>query len=371
MQPAPWRRLDPWLVLVALALVAYGLVLVHSATYVASEGGRSQPSSWAMRQGAYAAVGLAAMVVLAFVDYGWYRALAYPMYVASIVLLALLLSFGHGLEEFGAQRWMGVGPVALQPAEPAKLALILALARFFGDAGEGPPTLRRIFASLPLVGLPVLLVYLQPDLGTASAFVAIWVGVVVVAGTRLAHLAGLAVAGILVLPLVWLSLRDYMRDRVLIFLNPERDPFGAGYNILQAKISIGAGGLLGRGLMNGTQTQLRYLRVAHSDFIFAVLAEELGLLGVLALFALLLALLVRVLRVAELARDGFGRLAATGVVATIGFQAIVNVAANLTVLPVVGIPLPFISSGGSALITNLAALGIVQSILIYRLKARN
>jgi rod shape determining protein RodA len=211
---------------------------------------------------------------------------------------------------------------------------------------------------------------LQPDLGTALAFVAIWVGVVVVAGTRVLHLIGLAAVGVLSLPLVWLGMRDYMRERVLIFLRPESDPFGAGYNILQAKISIGAGGLLGRGLLNGTQTQLRYLRVAHSDFIFSVLAEELGLVGVLALFALLLLLLLRVLRVAERARDGFGRLAATGVVALLGFQAIVNVGANLTLLPVTGIPLPFISSGGSALITNLAALGIVQSILIYRLKFR-
>jgi rod shape determining protein RodA len=370
MQQPLWRRLDPWLLLVAAALVAYGLVLVHSATYLPSEAARSQPSSWAMRQALYAAVGFTVLLALAFVDYRWYRGLAYPLYLASLVLLGLLLVFGHGQEEYGAQRWLAIGPIALQPSEPAKLCLILALARFFADAGDGPPSLRRIIASVPLVALPVGLVYLQPDLGTALCFVAIWVGVVVVAGTRPLHLAGLAILSALSLPVVWLVMRDYMRQRVLIFLNPESDPFGAGYNILQAKISIGAGGLFGRGLMNGTQTQLRYLRVAHSDFIFSVLAEELGLIGVLALFALLLALMVCVLRVAERARDGFGRLAATGVVAMLGFQAVVNVGANLTVLPVVGIPLPFISSGGSALITNLAALGIVQSILIYRLKFR-
>ncbi len=371
MQPPLWRRLDPWLLLLALALVGYGLLLVHSATYWQGEGPPGQPSPWALRQAGYAAFGFAALFTLAFIDYRWYRRLAYPLYGASVALLALLLVFGHGHEEYGAQRWLGIGPLALQPSEPAKLALILALARFLGDAGEAPPSLRRVLASSAFVVLPVGLVYTQPDLGTAAAFVAIWSGVVLVAGTRWAHLASLGVAGMFSLPLVWLSLRDYMRERLLIFLDPERDPFGAGYNILQAKISIGAGGLLGRGLLNGSQTQLRYLRVAHSDFIFAVLAEELGLVGVLGLFALYLALLFGILRIGERARDPFGRLAAAGVVAMLGFQAVVNIGANLTLLPVAGIPLPFISSGGSALITNLAALGVVQSILVYRLHFRH
>ncbi len=370
LQRPLWRRLDPWLILFALALVAYGLVLVHSATYVPSEDGPFRPSGWALRQASYAAIGLVALLALAFADYRWYHTLAYLFYAVALVSLALLLAFGHGQEDYGAQRWLGVGFFALQPSEPAKLALILALSRFLADGGEGPPTLRRILASLTLVLLPVGLVYLEPDLGTALSFLAIWGGMALVAGTRTLHLLGLGLAGLAALPLVWLSLRDYMRSRLLIFLNPESDPFGEGYNILQAKISIGSGGLMGRGLMNGTQTQLRYLRVSHSDFIFSVLAEELGFVGVLALFTLLLLLLFRTLRVVELARDDFGRLVAAGVTTMLAFQAIVNVAANLTLMPVAGIPLPFISSGGSALITNLAALGILQSILIHRLKFR-
>src|SRR3954453_873232 len=369
--PGPlWRRLDPWLLLIALALVGYGVVLVHSATYLPADDGRFLPIPWALRQGLYAALGLTALLILAFIDYRWYYSLAYPLYAAALVLLALLLIFGHGQEEDGAQRGLGVGLFALQPSEPAKLALILALARFFADGATHPPTLRRLLASLTLVLLPVALVYLQPDLGTAISFLAIWVGVVVVAGARTLHLAALAAAGLAALPLIWISLRDYMRARLLIFMNPESDPFGEGYNILQAKISIGSGGLWGRGLMNGTQTQLRYLRVAHSDFIFSVLAEEFGLVGVLVLFALLLLLIFRVLHAAERARDDFGRLLATGVAAMLGFQAIVNGGANLALLPVACIPLPFISSGGSALITNLAALGIVQSVLLYRLRFR-
>jgi rod shape determining protein RodA len=370
MQTPLWRRLDPWLLLVVLALVGYGLVLIHSATYLPEESGRWPLSSWAMRQALYAVIGLTAMGALAFVDYRWYRTLAYPLYAASLVALGLAMVFGHGQEDYGAQRWLALGPVAVQPSEPAKLFLILALARFFGDSPDEAPGLRRIVASFTLVGLPVGLVYLQPDLGTALSFLAIWAGIVVMAGTRFLYLFGLGFTSILAAPLVWFSLRDYMRQRVLIFLHPESDPFGAGYNILQAKISIGSGGLWGRGLMNGTQTQLRYLRVAHSDFIFSVLAEELGLVGVLVLFALLLLLIFRVLHAAERARDDFGRLLATGVAAMLGFQAIVNIGANLTLLPVAGIPLPFISSGGSALITNLAALGIVQSVLLYRLRFR-
>jgi rod shape determining protein RodA len=370
MQPPLWRRLDPWLLLVALALVSYGLLLVHSATSLPSEDARARPSSWAVRQGAYAVAGFAAMIALAFVDYRWYRTLAYPLYVASVVLLALLPFFGHGQEEYGAQRWLEVGPFALQPAEPAKLCLILALGRFYEDAGDEALSSGRLLASALLLVPPLALVYTQPDLGSALVFVAIWGGMTVVAGARALHLAALGFAAVLAAPLLWLNAREYMRQRVLIFLNPEADPFGEGYNILQAKISIGSGGLLGRGLLNGTQTQLRYLRVAHSDFIFSVLAEELGLAGVLLLFALLLALLFRTLRVVEIARDGFGRLVAAGVVAMIAFQSFVNVAANLTLLPVTGIPLPFISSGGSALVTNLVALGIVQSVLVYRLKFR-
>jgi rod shape determining protein RodA len=372
MPPPRWRRLDPWLLLVALALVSYGLVLIHSATSLAaaSEGGRWPPSSWAVRQAAYAAVGFALLFGLAFLDYRWYRTLAYPLYGAGLCSLALLLLLGHGQEEYGAQRWLAVGPLVIQPAEPAKLLLILALARVFADGGDAPPSLRRLLASLVLVALPVGLVYLQPDLGTALCFLAIWGGMAVAAGTRPLHLAALGVAGLLATPLVWLSLRDYMRARIWIFFHPESDPFGEGYNILQARISIGSGGLFGRGLLNGTQTQLRYLRVAHTDFIFSVLAEELGFIGVLVLFALLLALLFRILRAAELARDPFGRLVAAGVAAMLGFQSVVNIGANLTLLPVTGIPLPFISSGGSALITALAALGIVQSILIYRVKFR-
>lgn len=370
MQPPLWRRLDPLLLLVSLALVGYGLILIHSATYLPSEGSPSQPSSWAMRQATYAAVGFAGMFVLAFVDYRWYRGLAYPLYVASLALLALLLVVGHGQADYGAQRWLGVGFLAFQPSEPAKLALMLALARFLGDSPDSPPSFMRLLLSLGLVAVPVGLVYLQPDLATALSFVAIWVGVVVVSGARAAHLAIFGGAAVLSLPVVWFSLRDYMRNRLLIFLNPASDPFGEGYNILQAKISIGSGGLFGRGVLAGTQTQLRYLRVAHSDFIFSVLAEELGLVGVVVLFVLLVALLFCLLRVAELARDEFGRLVAAGVAAMIGFQAMVNIGANLTLLPVAGIPLPFISSGGSALITNLAALGIVQSVLVYRLKFR-
>jgi rod shape determining protein RodA len=362
-----WRRLDPWLLLAAVLLVGYGLLLVHSATHLTDPGPPGRPSAWAMRQALFAAIGLAALVALALVDYRWYRSSAYLAYLASMVLLALTPLVGQG-EDFGVRRWIGLGGLLLQPSEPAKLCLILALARFFADAGDGPPTFRRITASMPLVMLPMLLVYLQPDLGTALSFLAIWAGVILVSGARVWHLAVLGALGVAALPLIWISLRDYMRSRVLIFLNPESDPFGEGYNILQAKISIGAGGLLGRGLTNGTQTQLRYLRVSHSDFIFSVLAEELGLLGVILLFCLLLFLLFRLLRAAELARDPFGRLVAAGVVAMISFQAIVNIGANLTLLPVTGIPLPFISSGGSALVTNLAAIGVVQSVLVYRLR---
>jgi rod shape determining protein RodA len=196
----------------------------------------------------------------------------------------------------------------------------------------------------------------------------------VAAGTRPLYLGSLLAGGLLLLPVVWLMLREYMRQRILTFFavmaDPESDIFGEGYNILQARISIGSGGLTGRGFFQGTQNQFEYLRIKHSDFIFSVLAEELGFIGGIALFALFVLLLFRVVRAAERARDPFGRLVAFGVGCMLFFQAVANLGANLTLLPVTGIPLPLVSFGGSSLLTNLVALGLIQSILIRRLKYR-
>jgi rod shape determining protein RodA len=371
-----WQQFDLPLMLIVLALVLYGVAVIHSATCLPKRCNLLEAplSSWAMRQMAYAVVGLLILLMLTVVDYRVFRAVAYPSFAFSIFCLVVVLLIGRGQEEYGARRWIPLGFFDFQPSEVTKVTMILALARWLGINPDKPPGLRRVIASGVFVVLPLWLIYLEPDLGTAIAYVVIWFGMLAAAGVRPRHLAGILLAGGLTAPLGWFYLRDYMRQRIqtflLIYQDPEKDIFGEGYNILQARISIGSGGFWGRGFTQGTQNQFEYLRVKHSDFIFSVLAEELGFLGALALFCLFIFLIFRLVRASERARDPFGRLVAFGVACMLFFQSVVNLGANLTVLPVTGIPLPLVSFGGSALITNFVALGLVQSILVRRLKYR-
>ena len=369
-----WQQFDVVLVLAALALVGYGTAMIHSATCSPDCARLFPPSSWAGRQLAYAVVGLVLLLMITLVDYRVYRALAYPSFLFSLACLALVLLLGRGHEEYGARRWIPLPFFDFQPSEITKVTMILALARWLGLETGRRPGLLRVLGSLAFLGAPVSLIYLQPDLGTALAYVVIWFGMLVAAGTRALYLGGIAVSGLVAAPLAWFVLREYMRQRILTFfaitMDPESDIFGEGYNILQARISIGSGGVFGRGFGQGTQNQLDYLRVKHSDFIFSVLAEEMGFVGALVLFGLLALLLFRIVRAADRAKDPFGRLVAFGIGCMLMFQAVVNLGANLTLLPVTGIPLPLVSFGGSALLTNFIALGLIQSILVRRLKYR-
>ena len=362
-----WRQLDYLLLLAVAALVGYGLMMVHSATCSPDCERFFPPTSWATRQAMYATAGLVVMGVAAAVNYRAYRALAYYGWVVAVLLLGAVLLFGRGDVEYGARRWIQLGLFDFQPSEITKVALIVALARFLTDR-EGPLSLRRTVASLFLLLPPLVLVYLEPNLGTALSFVFIWAGMVAMAGARPLYLGLLGLAGVLAAPAGWMVLREYQRARIVTFfatlMNPENDPFGEGYNILQARISIGSGGMFGQGWLQGTQTQLDYLRVKQSDFIFSVLAEEMGFVGGILLFALLALLMFRVLRVADKARDDFGRMVAFGVACVLLFQSFVNLGANLTILPVTGVPLPLVSFGGSSMLTLFIAFGIVQSVLI-------
>lgn len=369
-----WRRIDYLMLLTVLALIGYGVALIHSATCQPGCERLFPPSSWATRQLLTSILGLFVLALVAAIDYRFYRAGAYYLHAVSITLLVLVLVIGRGAEEYGSRRWIALGFFDLQPSELAKLTYVLAMSRFMADRGPGPLSWLRLSGSLVLFGTTAVLVYIQPDLGSALAFLAIWLGVAVASGARFTQLGTLLLAAIAMAPLGWFALREYMRVRIFTFLthlfDHETDPFGEGYNILQAQISIGSGGMFGRGFLQGTQTQLDYLRVKHSDFIFSVLAEEMGFMGAMALLLLFGLLLFRVVAVADKARDEFGRLVAFGVGCMLLFQCFVNMGANLTLLPVTGVPLPFMSYGRSALITNLIALGILQGILIRRVRYR-
>ncbi|MBI4213772.1 MAG: rod shape-determining protein RodA [Chloroflexi bacterium] len=360
-----WKQSDPLLFIAALALGGLGLTLVTSATWRYMDSPSLLEDVWTVRHLAFLGVGILGMIGFASLPPRVYEALAYPVYAFSLATLVAVAILGKASAEHGAlaQRWIEVGGVQLQPSEPAKVALVLVLAKLFAG---GVPGLRRMLLSMAITGAPVMLVYLQPDLGSALCMIASWAGIVVLAGTPKKYvfaIGGLAVAS---MPLLWLSMRGYMRERVLTFLNPEAYALGEGYNVLQAQISIGSGGLWGKGLFEGTQTQLRYLRLSHSDFIFSVLGEELGFVGAMAVLLLFLFLLFRVLRAGDTGDGQFASLLCGGIASLIAFQTVANVGGNIGLTPVVGIPLPFLSHGGSSLITQFSALGLVQAALVHR-----
>jgi rod shape determining protein RodA len=265
----------------------------------------------------------------------------------------------------GVQRWLGAS--AIQPSELAKIVVVIGLARLLAHHDGEMNHLRYVIVSLGYVLLPMVLVYLQPNLSTSLMLGAIWLAMILMAGVRLVHLGALAVAGTLASPLIWLTLQDYMRERIFLFLDPQSNPDNY-YNVQQALISIGSGGWLGKGFGSGTQSQLRFLRVRHTDFVFSVIGEELGLLGAIVLFALFIILLWRILRVASIAQDPFGRLICVGTAIIIFVQTGINIGMNLGLLPVTGLPLPFVSYGGSSLWTFLLSLGLVESVAMRHKK---
>jgi rod shape determining protein RodA len=362
-----WQRLDYVMLLAIAGLVTFGVLMVHSATCSPSCAGVLSGTTWAARQAMYVALGTIAMAAVAIINYRVYRTFAYLAYAVSIALLAIVLVVGRGEAQFGVRRWIPLGFFDFQPSEIAKLCLVLALARFLGDA-DGRLSLVRTLFSMAFPLIPMALVWAQPDLGTSLTYPVIWLGMVCVAGVRWLYL-GIIVGGMVVFsPLAWFLLREYQRVRIMTFValltNPDADPFGEGYNIIQSRIGIGSGGMFGRGWLEGTQSQLDYLRVKQSDFIFSVIAEEVGFAGALVLFTLFVVLLLRITRAGEQAADGFARLTCYGVASMLFFQIVVNLGANLTLLPVTGIPLPLISFGGSAMIAFFCAFGVLMSILI-------
>jgi rod shape determining protein RodA len=357
------RHLDPWIVLVGLALAGFGALLIYSASLTSYPDGIKGLSHPAVRHLTFAAMGLLVMGLVAWLDYRLLGQITPTLYAVAVVLLLGVLVVGT--ETYGAQRWLNFAGLSIQASEVAKLLVIIVLAKYLADRQPEIGQLRTFLGSLAIVAVPTALVFLEPDLGTAIIFGAAWLGMAAVAGVRPKHILVFLTTLALSTPFVVVGLMgDYQRERIATFLNPALDPLDAGYNIIQAEISVASGGIFGRGLTEGTQTQLDYLQTPTRDYIFSVLGEELGLVGALLLFALFAFLLFRGLRAASLARDPFGRLIATGIVIMILFQVFINVAVNIRLLPVTGIPLPFISEGGSSILMLFLALGLLESILL-------
>jgi rod shape determining protein RodA len=358
MLNGPWLRelaRIPWfIVLVIVALTSFGLVVLYSAA-----GGSLSP--WALKQGIRFIVLLVAMLGLAMVKPDRWMQLAWPLYGA--VLLALIGVELLGRVGGGSQRWLDLGFIQLQPSEFMKLAIVLVLARYYHAIPRGYETRpAALLPALGLIGMPAALVMLQPDLGTALSIAFGGVIMMFLAGVRLWLFLSAGAAALAVMPLAWSMLHDYQRKRVLIFLDPTSDPRGAGYHITQSKIAIGSGGLDGKGFLNGTQSHLDYLPELHTDFIFATMAEEWGLLGGLFIIIGFGVILAWGTRVALHATNHFQRLLALGLISTLFFYLAINMMMVMGLAPVVGIPLPLISYGGSAMMTVLILLGMVMGI---------
>ncbi len=356
-----FTHFDFWLLGATVLLAVIGVAMIYSATACIT----GEPLDWtspALRQAIYLAAGLVAMFALAFIDYRVYGALRWLIWIFTIAILTIVSVIG--LETHGAVRWIDLRIFLFQPSELSKLLLILVVAKYMADHEEQMKRWRALAISFLFVALPLALVYLQPDLGTTIVLGATWGVMALAAGMKLRDVLILVVIGAVAAPLIWSNLRPYQQDRILTFVDPARDPLGAGYNVTQARIAIGSGGLYGLGFCSGTQSQLRFLRIRQTDFIFSVIGEELGFIGSLFVIGLIAFILFRIIRAAMLARTTYGKIIAIGVTAMILVQSYVNLGMNLGLMPVTGIPLPFVSSGGSSLISLLAAEGVVQSILM-------
>jgi rod shape determining protein RodA len=363
-----WRNFDLQLMFIPLGLVAFSVTVLLAISRWPTSG---VTVSTPLHQALYGILGLGFMLALTSFDYRLLRPIAFPLFAANIAVLFVVLALGHSA--YGAQRWINLGILPLQPSEPAKLLLVVLLAKFFSDREETVEHFSTMLTSLGIVAVPAALVLFQPDLGTSAVFIAIWLGMALMAGVRPLHITVLALGAAAIFPVIWTlgshsSKFSYMEQRWTIFLDPNKDPLGAGYNVIHALITVGSGGAFGNWFAIGTQSQLGLLRVEDKDFIFSVIAEQIGFIGVLILFGIFTVLLMRIARVSFMAGDAYGRLLASGILAMIMFQIFVNVGMNIGLMPVTGIPLPMISYGGSSLITTLASFGILQSILLRHRK---
>jgi len=353
------------ILILAILIAAIGISSIYSSTY------RKEAKPWReawKRQLLWLIFALLLFIAAANLSYRWLWDGTYVLY--GIAVLFLLLVFILGIVRLGAQRWLRIAWFNFQPSEFAKLIVAIFMARYFSKKGReeivlsssGFGIVRGLIIPFLFVAFPMALVIEQPDLGSGLMIFFLFIAMLYLTRVRLKYIVGFISAGLLLAPFLWHFLRGYQKDRLLVFLNPNIDPLGAGYTVIQSKIAIGSGGFFGKGWLSGTQSQLHFLPESHTDFIFATYAEEWGFLGCMVLFTLYYLLLRKGLEVAERTQDYFGKLLAYGITLLLGIQVFVNIAMNLGLAPVVGLPLPLMSYGGSSMIITFMALGILVNI---------
>lgn len=353
-------RLFDWtLFFSALLLVVFGLVILFSLTLNVE----NPDLSTFRQQAVFAAIGCVLLFVFSTVDYRYLRSYGWPLFALGVVLLLAVLLFGQEIR--GARSWFAIGTLTFQPVEAAKLCLIIFFAKYFSDHASDLTQLRHLIVSGAGAGLYLVLVMVQPDLGSAMILLGLFLAMALFVNVRRTHLGILLIVFVVGAVLSWLFLlRPYQKERIRTVFQPSRDPLGIGYNVKQATVAIGSGRLFGRGLGLGTQSQLKFLPEQKTDFIFAVIAEELGFVGAGVLVLLFLFLFYRCYRIAQSCRDAFGVYLIFGIFVVFFLHTVMNIGMNIGLMPVVGVPLPFLSAGGSSLITTLLAVGIVESVAI-------
>ena len=356
-----WSQLDARLIILTVALMAVGIFNLYSATCnIPGEEG-----FFYQRQLCWFGIGILLALTAFLIDYRYYEEFAYPFYLVILVILVGVLIYG--LVAGGGQRWIKLGFFYLQPSELMKIALIFALARYFAqrERKEGY-RLRDLLMPAVITMVPTFLILKQPDLGTAMTVVFIFCSIIMFVKIRFRSFLMIAMSIILATPFFWFALKEYQRTRILTFLNPDMDPLGAGYHIIQSKIAIGSGGIWGKGYLQGTQYKLHFLPEHHTDFIFAVLGEEWGFVGCWIVLALYLAIILWGLTKGVRTQDRFGAIVAFGVTAMIFWHVVINVGMVLGIMPVVGLPLPFLSYGGSSAVVMLIGIGLLLNVRARR-----
>lgn len=358
------------LFIITISLIIIGLLTIYSTS---AHDGLPKEKNVFLRQVVWAGLGVIAFFVFANLNYRRFYDLSFVLYGISIALLILVLIFGRS--RMGAQRWLELGGFNFQPSELTKFSLILFLSRYLSHKDisniksniKDLGFIRSIVVPAILAGTPAVLVLEQPDLGTALMFMVIFLSLIFVAGIKKRHILSFLALGMALLPLFWHFLKGYQRERLLVFLNPNVDPLGAGYTVIQSKIAVGSGQLLGRGWLSGTQNTLNFLPERHTDFIFSCFAESGGFLGAFILLLLFYLLLKECMNIAYLTKDPFGRLIAVGIISMLSLQALINISMTIGLLPVVGIPLPLVSYGGTSMLVSCAGLGIIANIAKMRM----
>jgi len=359
---SPYLRKFDWLMLGSvLGLTSVGLAVIYSTSLGADGGQADLGNFW--KQVAFAGAGIASVFFISALHYRQLFVLSRLMYAGAIVMLVAVLLFGQSVR--GAKSWFGFGSFGVQPVELVKICLVVYLAKFFSDYARHPAGLKQIVGSGGAVVAVLVLVLMQPDLGSALLLAAVWGVLLLISGIRRSHLTVIVLVAVTSAALAWMFvLKPYQKERIAVFWDPARDPMGEGYNVTQSLVAIGSGGLTGKGLGSGSQSQLRFLPERQNDFIFAVIAEELGFLGVTTLLGLFAVLFYRGYRLAARAHDDFTVFLTIGLVVSIAIEVLVNVGGNLRLMPVTGVTLPFVSYGGSSLIVKYLMVGILQSVAV-------